>query len=357
MLWKVPDRSDVKKINKVVENVNVKQLELNVFMLIRDIAAAHEGDYLKGGVMMEEGSTYDPISSFCTTNSVDFIKELITPDVTESRFVSTETLNFIRDVYSMDGAPLKSFHDLAKKYGKHFDHEHISTLLDLKETLTIKNDLVYLSYFIYYGTDDYCGYDLNYIINYDDNKADGNRPKEIGEDISIRDALDIIARKNNNNDGYETDKEWYISSSEKSMLLFFIEREFSVLDGNSFELIKDESKYVDQSLNKILNCDLDELIQYINSKYNIDFNPTNEMIEYYNQFKEYYNHCMMLKKKNDLLYEKHKLSGNNDIDFIYGDEVVNNKNDTILLYLCNKCNKLVSDSLYGNKYGNRGFKN
>lgn len=388
-------RENVKKINRIVNDTGLEQLKLNIFILMRDIVFLSEnGGYIKDIDMRNpieyreytEEEINNLFYKYSSSYSTDFIKELITPEITESRFVSKEQLEFLRDVYSTDGSQLKSFHDLKKKYGKNFDDIHKNLIFTLRNLFSYKNDLLYLEKYLnsylsdYEEKHDYHSL-FSRILYYDDRERESY--KETGllryEELlypTVKEAVDIIFNDNIDDitDEEKKDIATSIKEHKNELLLFFLCREFILNDiypkigkvwdlpvSLIYELPKGEyiSNYVKSNdiylypndiivnnrLSVILKNDLSEFVQSINKEYEINFTPTDEMISEFNKFKNYYNHCKLLEQKNNLLYDKYKKTNENKIDLIYEQERPLTEKDVKLYDFCIECNNLVGDAM------------
>lgn len=413
-------RENVKKINKIVDDTGIEQLKLNIFILMRDIAFySEDGGYIKDISMLNSigygGNTKEEINELfykcCSKNSIDFIKELITPEITESRFVSKEQLEFLRDIYSTDGSQLKPFHDLTKKYGKNFDGRHTNSISNLKHIFSFKNDLFYLEKYLNDYLSDYEEkHDYNSLFSYIlyDNDRVRESFKKAGlltyEELypTVKEAVDIIFNDNIDDITDEEKKEIALSikKHQNELLLFFLCKEFiptniSSYDGEVYgelpldfivELPKGEyiktyysnviklaeidlypnDVIIDNKLNLIIQSDLSEFVQSINEEYGINITPTDEMVAEFNKFKNYYNHFKLLEQKNNLLYEKYKSTNKNKFNLIYDEEqrvkqlykkyTTNykeeqtlNENDVTLFDFCMECNDVVNNAFGSSK--------
>ncbi len=338
-------RENVKKINKVASDGNIDQLKLNIFMLMRDMCFySSDAGYIKDMYIVNtiafKGNTEQEINNLfhnCSSDyATDFIKELITPEVIESRFVSKKQFDLLRDIYSLDGGPLKSFSDMRKKYGKNFDAIHTNIISNLKEAFSFENDLIYLHNYL--GGKDY-SLD-NYIVY---NNEDEKEKSTFG--YTIQEAIDIIYSKKELDD-----TEVVVKDNQNMLLMFFLEKEFMVktmsenvgmIDGYP----KEKSTTIDSRLNEILQGDVTNFVQHICEKYQIDFKPTDGMIAEFNKFKNYYKECKLLGEKNNLLYAKNKSNNEDTIHLIYGDESPVNEDDMTLYDFCIENNDKLDNAL------------
>ena len=342
-------RSNVKKINELAKGDKLEQLKLNIFMLMNDLAISNESNgYIKdqnlnNGLSGREIEEY--FGEYFSKYSRDFIKELITPEVTESQFVSNKEFSFIRDVYSMNGDKLQSFSDLKKKYGKEFDEMHKNIIADLQAKFSIKNDLIYLEQYL-----DNSNYSLDQLIlfNNDSEKKDyveSNPYSDCKIYLSVNEAINIISDKDEKEEGIYTKKEEILRNDVKKslknnqdqLLIFFFQKEFLIQNDdllNSY--INDKPEMIGRAIEKIINSDTSAFVQHINEKYNVNYVPTEEMVNKFNEFKDYYKHCKLLNDKNNLLYEKDKISDNNTIKF-------NDDEDNLdLNQICVECSDMVN---------------
>lgn len=341
-----PKRSDIKRINKIIKEGNLEQLKGNIFVLMRDIAFYNpNGEDIKDMPLVDTvalgGNTEQDINNLfygCSSKfATDFIKELTTPEVSESRFISKKEFDFLRDVYSVDGSELKTFQDLSKKYGKSFNDTLTGIIGSLKHELSYENDLMYLDSHLAEKVDDYLLPGLISSGNEVNDPYAERRP-------TVKEAIDIIFDKNTNKE--LEDFEEPLKYAKKDLLLFLLEMEFTNEEGN---FPKEKSESIDSRLKEIMEGETSSFVQYINQKYQVDFVPTDEMIEEFNSFKNHYNQCKLLEQKNNILYSKSKMEKKSRINIVYNQEEPMTEDDTSLYDFCIENNDKFNKSLNGKK--------
>lgn len=303
-------RADVKAINKIAIDKNIGQLETNLYILIRDAILTNEytnsiKDFRMEPFVINNTRTgrfaEEEFEPYFTLNSQLLSIELITPEISKSSLMSTEDLNFLRDVYSLDGTPLKSFQDLKKKYGKDFDSKHIKALYNLRTILTTRNDLVYLNNYIKDN-------DITISEYIDDNNGHIDVFSTKDAINVINNGIDSIEFKNKKEEIIKKALYMNLMKNKKELLIYFLEKEFENLE-------ESYSQEIDSKLNDIVSKDTSEFIEYINKKYELNIMPSEDMIKKFEEFKNYYREKKQLKNDNLVTFVKSKKQNKNLINF------------------------------------------
>lgn len=303
-------RADVKAINKIAIDKNIGQLETNLYILIRDVIVANECTDSIKNISMEPfvinnlrtgRFAEEEFKPYFTLNSQLLSIELITPEISKSSLISTEDLNFLRDVYSLDGTPLKSFQDLKKKYGKDFDKKQKEVINNLRHFFTARNDLVYLENFIEENDitiDSYIKDNSNFINVFSTKEAIN----------VINNGIDGFEFKNKKDEIIKKDLYTKLIRNKKDLLIYFLKKELMNLE-------EINPKEIDSKLDNIVTEDTSKFIEYIKNKYEVNFEISDEMVERFDEFKKYYKEKKQLKNSNLITFLKSKRQNKNLINF------------------------------------------